>query len=183
MTPFDISALPGKKRALYHICVLLIYAMIGWIWETVTLSAMAGHYVKRGFLILPFCLIYGFGANFILLLYRKLKKLNPAAFALVCAVIITAFELLTAFGLDFLFHTRLWSYETWPLNLNGYICLPVSIIWGIMSLFVVYVSQPLIDAVILPLLRKRAASVAVWCVFICVASEYVFRMVELFLNN
>ena len=38
-------------------------------------------------------------------------------------------------------------------------------------------------AVILPLLRKRAASVAVWCVFICVASEYVFRMVELFLNN
>ena len=82
MTPFDISALPGKKRALYHICVLLIYALIGWIWETVTLSAMAGHYVKRGFLILPFCLIYGFGANFILLLYRKLKKLNPAAFAL-----------------------------------------------------------------------------------------------------
>ena len=81
MTPFDISALPGKKRALYHICVLLIYALIGWIWETVTLSAMAGHYVKRGFLILPFCLIYGFGANFILLLYRKLKKLNPAAYA------------------------------------------------------------------------------------------------------
>ena len=30
MTPFDISALPGKKRALYHICVLLIYALIGW---------------------------------------------------------------------------------------------------------------------------------------------------------
>ena len=182
MTPFDISALSRKKRALYHICVLLIYALIGWVWETVTLSAMAGHYVKRGFLLLPFCMIYGLGANFILLLYRKLKKLNPAVFALVCAVIITGFELFTAFGLDFLFSTRLWSYETWPLNFNGYICLPVSIIWGVMSLIVVYVAQPLIDIVIRPILRHRSASVVVLCVFACVAGEYIFRMVELFLR-
>lgn len=182
MTPLDSSALPRKQRAIYHIAVLLLYALAGWIWETVTLSAMAGHYVKRGFLLLPFCLIYGFGANFILLIYRKMKRPNPVVFALVCAVLITLFELLTAFGLDFLFHTRLWSYDTWPLNLNGYICLPVSIIWGVMSLVVVYAVQPLVDLVIKRVLKSRVACGAVLTVFAVVACEYVFRMVGLLRN-
>ena len=121
MTSLSVSDLSPKKRAVYFISVLLIYALIGWIWETVTLSLMAGHYVKRGFLLLPFCLIYGFGANVILFIRRRLKKLNPLLFALVSAAIITVLEFLTAFVLDTFFHSPLWSYSTWPLNFRGYI--------------------------------------------------------------
>ena len=181
MTSLSVSDLSPKKRAVYYISVLLIYALIGWIWETVTLSLMAGHYVKRGFLLLPFCLIYGFGANVILFIRRRLKKLNPLLFALVSAAIITVLEFLTAFVLDTFFHFPLWSYSTWPLNFRGYICLPVTVIWGIMSLFVVYVSQPPTDRLIKLILSRKAASAAVLCVFACVAAEYVMRVIELFI--
>ena len=90
-------------------------------------------------------------------------------------------EFLTAFVLDTFFHFPLWSYSTWPLNFRGYICLPVTVIWGIMSLFVVYVSQPPTDRLIKLILSRKAASAAVLCVFACVAAEYVMRVIELFI--
>ena len=36
-----------------------------------------------------------------------------------------------------IFHVRYWDYSHVPLNLHGYICLPVAFVWGLFSLFLV----------------------------------------------
>lgn len=47
-----------KSFCKYFIIFLLI-SFIGWVWETIYVSILAGHLVDRGFLFLPICPIYG----------------------------------------------------------------------------------------------------------------------------
>lgn len=43
------------------ILLFFIYSFIGWLWETVYCSLKAKKFVYRGFLVGPYCPIYGFG--------------------------------------------------------------------------------------------------------------------------
>ena len=43
----------------YLLLYFLIYAMIGWLLETVYAVGTLGYFVKRGFLYGPLCPIYG----------------------------------------------------------------------------------------------------------------------------
>ena len=56
-----------------YILLFTIYAIIGWLME-VSLSFIQHHkFVNRGFLIGPYCPIYGYGAILITLLLRKIQ--------------------------------------------------------------------------------------------------------------
>ena len=56
---------------LKYFYIFIIYSIIGWIMEVTIVSAQKKKITARGFLIGPWCPIYGFGALFITLLLKK----------------------------------------------------------------------------------------------------------------
>lgn len=59
-------------------------------------------------------------------------------------IVVTALEWLTGFALDKIFHNKWWDYSGMPLNLNGYVCLLFSLIWGVACVAIVKWIHPFI---------------------------------------
>ena len=56
----------------------------------------------------------------------------------------SAAELFVALFFDKVFHVWLWSYDDLPMNLDGYVCLPVSLAWAVLIFFFMkFVFSPL----------------------------------------
>ena len=137
---------------LYHLFYnFLIYSFFGWVWETCYVSCRKRKFVNRGFLNGPIIPIYGAGATSIFILFTniggKISKLeNPVLELLVVYVagmlLATILEYLTSLVMELLFHTRWWDYSTEKFNLNGRICLIVSLFWGVLSVLVTTIIQP-----------------------------------------
>lgn len=112
------------------------YCFVGWLWETFYVFVRTGQWVNRGFLHGPFLPIYGFGALIILWLTIPVRE-NIWKIFLLGMLGATMLEFLSGTLIEQLFHVRYWDYSEFPLNLNGIICIPCSIVWGFFSIFLV----------------------------------------------
>ncbi|MEG0254723.1 MAG: hypothetical protein RR554_03130 [Vagococcus sp.] len=127
--------------------IFITYAVIGWLWESVFCSFKAKHFVYRGFLLGPYCPVYGFGVVAVLLLIPKeYGTLLNLYFNIV--VIVTIVEYVTSWLLEKFFNMQLWDYSKVPLNIHGRVAVPVSVFWGIGCLFLVQVIQPRVEEMI-----------------------------------
>jgi uncharacterized membrane protein len=100
--------------------------------------------VNRGFLNGPYCPIYGVGVVIVILLVFPLRK-NMLLLYVVSVVLTSVLELVTGFALEKIFHYRWWNYSDVPFNIDGYVCLKFSLMWGIACIIVVDVIHPLVD--------------------------------------
>ncbi len=123
------------------IILFYFYCVAGWIWETGYVSVRQRRFVNRGFLHGPWLPIYGSGAIIILFTTLPVEHSTPLVF-LVGMVSATVLEYITGALMERLFGMRYWDYSEEPLNLNGHICLLVSIAWGFFSLLLVRVLHP-----------------------------------------
>lgn len=98
-------------------------------------------FVNRGFLIGPYCPIYGTGALLITLLLRKYTEDWMALFILT-VVLCGTLEYLTSYIMEKLFHARWWDYSQRKFNINGRICLYTMSIFGILGLLIMEVLNP-----------------------------------------
>ena len=112
----------------------MIYSFAGWVIEVAYHAVTMGKVVNRGFLNGPICPVYGVG--------------NPLVLFAVGIVLATLAELVAGFLLDKLFHARWWDYSNEKFNLNGYICLSFSIVWGLAIAFVLRVVQPVVAGLV-----------------------------------
>lgn len=116
--------------------------------EVTCKSIEAKRFINRGFLIGPYCPIYGWGAIIITIL---LHKYTNDWFVLFCMSIITCgiLEYLTSYVMEKLFHARWWDYSRRKYNINGRICLETLIPFGIMGLAIMYITNPFIITILL----------------------------------
>jgi uncharacterized membrane protein len=138
----------SKIKAIKHydfIYYFFIYSFIGWCWETLITSLQNGKFIKRGFILGPFCVIYGFGMIMLLIFLDSIKD-KPLLYFLSSAIMITILEYATGFILEYFFHYRWWDYSNIPFNLNGYVCLSASMIWGILSFVITHTIHPKIQS-------------------------------------
>ncbi len=136
----------------------MIYAVVGWMIEVSFHAVTLGKVVNRGFLNGPLCPVYGCGVLMVLAVLNvigntfgvetDLEKASSLLLFAVGIVFATLIELIAGFLLDKLFHARWWDYRDRKFNLNGYICLGFSIVWGLAIAFVLRVVQPFFDKVI-----------------------------------
>lgn len=121
----------------------VLYSILGWIWESTYCTIVEGSWQNRGFLYGPYCPIYGTGILGIMLLWHQvLEQGTPPAWYEVFLVVMVGsavLEYFTHWALEKLFHAYWWDYSNMPLNINGRICLPASIFFGLGGLLVVYV--------------------------------------------
>ncbi len=115
-----------------------LYSFIGWAIETVYCSIPAQKFVYRGFLMGPICPIYGFGALAVVTMLWPFRG-HPELIFLFGMIITSALEYFVSMLLEKLFKKSWWDYSSKKFNVNGRICLKNSILFGILSLFLVYI--------------------------------------------
>lgn len=114
---------------------------MGWLMEVILVSLMKKKVTARGFLIGPWCPIYGFGALFITILLRKYYD-DPLILFIMSFLIGTILEYITSYLMEKLFHARWWDYSNNKFNVNGRVSLQTSLCFGLLGLILVYIFNP-----------------------------------------
>jgi uncharacterized membrane protein len=121
----------------------LIYSFGGYIMEVLICSFEQKHWVNRGFLFGPICPIYGVGA---LLVVWGLSRYydNPVIIFVLGTIITSGVEYYTSYIFEKIFNNKWWDYSDRPDSLNGRICLGNCLGFGVGSLLIIYLFNPLI---------------------------------------
>ena len=134
----------NMNKFLGYFLLFLIYSILGWIMESTLVSIKAKKFINRGFLIGPYCPIYGWG-GLIITLYLTQYKNNILTVFFLSVVICSILEYLTSYFMEKIFKARWWDYSERKFNLNGRICGENAIAFGIVSIVVLYGLNPLIE--------------------------------------
>ena len=121
--------------------IFILYSILGWFMEVVIVSSKKRKITARGFLIGPWCPIYGFGALFITLLLKKYYN-DPIALFVMSFLMGTILEYVTSYIMEKLFHARWWDYSDHKFQINGRVSLTTSLGFGLLGLILVYILNP-----------------------------------------
>ncbi len=126
-----------------YLCFFFTYAFLGWCLEVSFSAVNEGKFVNRGFLNGPLCPIYGFGMLIVLYFLKPINN-NILLLFVFSALLTTILEWITGFILEKIFSIKWWDYSEMPFNLNGYVCLKFSLMWGVACVFVIKLIHPII---------------------------------------
>ena len=91
-----------------YFLLFLTYAFLGWCMEVTCKLIQFKRFINRGFLVGPYCPIYGWGALAITLLLQRYT--NDIIVLFVMAVIVCSFiEYFTSYFMEKKYHARWWD--------------------------------------------------------------------------
>lgn len=128
------------------ILLLFFYSCLGWLME-VTLKYIEFHrFINRGYLIGPYCPIYGCGVVAMIVLVEEALR-GRGSFGdvfLAGMVVCGALEYFVSWLMEKLFHARWWDYSKKPMNLHGRIWIGNIILFGLGSVIVIKFVNPIL---------------------------------------
>ena len=134
---------------LYFIALyFFVYGFLGWCTEVAFAAWKEHRFVNRGSLNGPICPVYGIGVTLVVHFLSPYRS-NLIILYITSTILVTALEWLTGFILERVFHNKWWDYSNMPLNLNGYVCLLFSLIWGVACVLIVDFIHPVIHKLLL----------------------------------
>lgn len=122
-----------------------ILSFMGYIYECIAMVLWTGKWDNRGFLFGPIIPIYGFCAVLGTLLFEYVYiTYNPLTVFLISMFGSAVVEFVVHYFLEKKFNAIWWDYSKSPFNIQGRICLPASIGFGIAGLIIVYIINPFV---------------------------------------
>lgn len=112
--------------------LFLLYSFLGWIHEMLFTFICTKKLINRGFLIGPWCPIYGICGVAITSLCDLFPG-NVVYTFFISTLLCSLIEYFISFLLEKLFHARWWDYSHLRYNLNGRICILYSLAFGAMA--------------------------------------------------
>ena len=142
----------------------ILYSFLGWVWESIYCTINEKKWADRGFLFGPVCPIYGSCVIITSILFSSIPMLMDPEFPIwaifiLCVIGSAIAEFGTSWVLEKRFNARWWDYSHLPLNIQGRICLPVSLAFGAAGVLIVKFLIPFIagiHAVVNPLVYEVA---------------------------
>lgn len=126
-----------------YFLLFISYAFLGWCMEVICKLIEKGKFVDRGFLIGPYCPIYGWGALAITILLKRYAY-DPIILFVMSVVICSILEYFTSYFMEKKYHARWWDYSNKKFNINGRICLETMVPFGILGVIIMYVTNPIL---------------------------------------
>lgn len=119
--------------------LFFVYSFLGWVLETASAAFRQKQFVNRGLVNAPLCVIYGTTAAVMTVFFGELHGvwLFAAGF-----IISTLIEWIAGHAIERMYHERWWNYSKLKWNLDGYICLPVSVCWGLLIVAAMELGNP-----------------------------------------
>lgn len=130
---------------MYYLNYFFLYSIIGHAFETVflLLKDVNG---KSGYLYGPWTPVYGLGiiliiiiSNFVFKNIKKNKIIQSIIIFLWVAIALSIIEWLGGVMIEYFFHFTFWNYSKLPLSIGKYVAVEIAAIWGILSLFFIYI--------------------------------------------
>ena len=162
----------------YYLNVFLIYAIIGYIFETIL--KIFNPSMNNGTLYGPWIPIYGLGACIIIAIMRlvfnrfKLKRAEKIICVFLISMIsLTLLELIGGYSIELLTGKVFWDYSKMKFNIGHYISLEISLVWGIASLILIYLVKPILDKLI-----KKIPSIITYLVLLAFIIDVVMNIIN-----
>lgn len=154
------------QELIYIFTTFLFYSFIGWFIETCLSVFDNKKFVNRGFLIGPYCPIYGIGCICLAFILKRYTQ-DPLALFIIGTAVCSFIEYFTSYILEKLFKARWWDYSNIPFNVNGRICLAYSFLFGLGGLFILSFN-PVLQNVLksIPINIFNITSLLIFIVFI-----------------
>ncbi len=140
-----------------YFLLFIMYSFLGWCMETTLISIQNKRFINRGFLLGPYCPIYGYGSLFIVTLLGRYSY-DPLVLFVMTVVVCSILEYFTSWIMEILFKARWWDYSKRKFNLNGRVCLYNAVAFGVLGLLVNYVLNPCFKG----LIEKLSTSQLYW---------------------
>ncbi len=110
--------------------LFLSYSFLGWVLETATAAVKHKHFINKGLINGPLCIIYGVSASVMSVFFQELNGIWLFAAAFIMSTLI---EWIAGHLIEAWFHERWWDYSNRKGNLDGYICPSMSLLWGVLG--------------------------------------------------
>lgn len=164
----------------YYINNFLIYSIFGFLIETF-LKTFFFKGMNNGIMYGPWIPVYGFGCCLIIFIMRfvfnriKVNRLSKIFLLfLISMIILSVLELLGGILVEAISGEVFWDYSDLKFNFGHYIALEISLIWGIMSLVIIYIIKPIIDKLI-----KKIPSFLTYLVLIIFLVDLIYTFISI----
>ncbi len=151
--------------------LFFIYSFVGWCIEVCAAALHHRKFVNRGFVGGPLCPIYGFGSILFAVFLPELKD-NVFFLFLGGLVLATILEYSTGMLFEKIFHRKLWDYSGIRHNIGGYVCLPCSLLWGILAVCSIRFFNPLLCR-ITAMVPSLIALIVLWALSILLLLDFI----------
>ena len=129
-----------KEKKGYYAFIFFTISIIAYFLEILYSLVFRFKLVNPGSLNGPWCPVYGVTCLLLILIVKKDSHKIINFFKI---YLITAFtEYFASFICDKVFHRIVWDYSEFFLNINGRICLVMSVVFTLMSFIMVYYIEP-----------------------------------------
>lgn len=147
----------------YYILLFFAMSVLGWSIEVVGKYIEVRRFINSGFLIGPYCPIYGVGSVLIILLLEWYADSPLAVFGL-AMLICGTLEYMTSYAMEKLFNARWWDYSHRRFNIDGRVCARTLIPFGLLGLLLMYLIKPMLFAMFEGVLQAVLDGV---CISLC----------------
>lgn len=130
----------------FYINVFLFYSIFGNMFERFITSIRHIDYTS-GFMGTIFTPVYGVAMLVIIYIHNKIR-INNKFFKILLEIIIygvvlSLLEFVGGIMIENTFNKVFWNYERFKFNIGKYISLETAVLWGIMSVVILYLIHPL----------------------------------------
>lgn len=122
----------------------VFFSFLGWCVDEIYYLITEKKFANRGFLSSPFAPMYGIGAVLIDLCFSELTEF-PLLVLLGSILLLGTCKFLVGLFLDKVLHIRMWDYTDLPMDIKGYVCVPIVVLWGFIALALVNFVMPVLD--------------------------------------
>lgn len=157
------------------------YSFLGWCIEVAYYYKNEHHFVNRGFLKGPFCPIYGCSIVSIVIFLDKYKT-NVLILFLLGFLFTSLFEYATGFLLEKTFKAKWWDYSDDPLNIQGRVCLPYSLLWATGEVIIVEIIHPIVNTFV-NMIPSLLGIISFYMIIIYFLLDFSYTLASLTLNN
>lgn len=124
-----------------YFLLFLIYSFIGWSIEVLVTYINTKKIVDRGFLLGPYCPIYGWGGVLMTIFLTRYQD-NIILLFIMSVIICGTLEYFTSYFMEKIFNARWWDYSEKKINLHGRVCAETLIPFGLLGTFVICFLNP-----------------------------------------
>ena len=150
---------------MLYVNLFFIYSILGFVFESTLVKMVVKNY-ESGIMFGFWTPVYGLGVLVIILIYKILEKhinnklLRGILLFFGSAIILSILEFIGGVLIENLFNKVFWNYSFYKYNLGKYISLETAIIWGVFSILIIYLVNPLV--------KKIAKIIPKWLTYILI---------------
>ena len=155
-----------------YFLVFMLYSFLGWCMEVILGLITNKKFVNRGFLIGPYCPIYGYGMLLIVFLLKNYTD-SPLVLFILAMVICMVLEYLTSYFMELIFKARWWDYSNKKFNINGRICLETAIPFGVGGSAIMYLVHPFLMSIVGKFSKKALLVIGIIILIIFIVDNII----------